>query len=151
MLLKAFLVAWPLAYPGGVVAVKCWRAGDPFRLVARIRLWFSSLTGKRERPRYTTYRTPEQEDAFWRAAERTARAFRASDANLTPPGVPLVRYYTPRLPPTYREKRVVDAEATEYYLSPKAFCKWHRVVFRGPVRIPRCGGEQMMVLTMLSA
>ncbi|KAL1938652.1 hypothetical protein VTO73DRAFT_11467 [Trametes versicolor] len=133
VLLKAFLVAWPLAYPGGVVAVKCWRAGDPFHLVARIRVWFSSLAGKRERPRYTTYSTPEQEDAYWRSAERTRRVFGASDANATPLGVPLVRYYVPRLPPAYRETKVLDAEATEYQLSPRAFCKWHRMVFRGPM------------------
>lgn len=142
MLLKALLVAWPLAYPGGVVAVKCWRAGDPFRLVARIRVWFSSLAGKRERPRYTTYSTPEQEDAYWRAAERTRRAFGASDANATPLGVPLVRYYVPRLPPAYREARAMDVEATEYQLPARAFCKWHRMVFRGPVRLLfRGGGE----------
>ena len=82
-----------------------------------------------------TYRTAthEEEEQYWRASERLSRAFRASDGNRTPENIPLVRYFTPKLLPMYREKEEDDPEAAEFYLHPKAYCKWHRMVFPGPV------------------
>ena len=43
--------------------------------------------------------------------------------------------YTPKLLPTYREEMGEDPEAKEVYVHPKAYCKWHRMVFRGPVSL----------------
>ncbi|KAI0676649.1 hypothetical protein C8Q78DRAFT_998771 [Trametes maxima] len=133
VLLKAWLVAWPLAFPGGVVVIKCWQERGPLGLVARLYVWFARVR-EYVRPRlYTRYRNVEEEEEYWRSAERCRRAYRASDASSVPEEVPLVRYYTPKLPPLYREKVEKDPEEAEYQLSPKAFCKWHRMVFRGPL------------------
>ncbi|KAI0366249.1 hypothetical protein BV20DRAFT_1038499 [Pilatotrama ljubarskyi] len=132
VLFKAWLIAWPLAFPGGLVVIKCWRGGGSLDLIARTCVWLGRI---REyfRPRYNTYRTIAEEEEYWKASERTRRAYRASDANTTPAGAPLVRYYVPKLPPTYRERVEVGSEAREYQLSPRIFCKWHRMVFRGPM------------------
>ncbi|KAI0643585.1 hypothetical protein C8Q79DRAFT_143059 [Trametes meyenii] len=124
VLLKAWLVAWPLAFPGGVVVVKC---------VARLWIWFARVR-EYVRPRlYARYRSVEEEQEYWRSAERCRKAYQASNATATPEEVPLVKYYTPKLPPLYRERVERDPEEAEYPLSPKAFCKWHRMVFRGPL------------------
>ncbi|KAI0637596.1 hypothetical protein C8Q77DRAFT_1086790 [Trametes polyzona] len=133
VLLSAWIVAWPLAFPGGLVLIKYWKGWRvPSRLVAQLQAWYKSAQNYLS-PRYLPYSNPAQEDAYWRSAERARNALRASDANVMPPEVPLVRYYMPRLPPLYREKVEVDPEAGEYRLSPRAYCKWHRMVFRGPM------------------
>ncbi|KAI0352799.1 hypothetical protein OH77DRAFT_1497802 [Trametes cingulata] len=131
-LVKAWQIAWPLAFPGGIVIIKCWREGNCLKTVTRIRAWLGQIRRYFRSP-YKTYQTLEDEAGYWRASERTRQAYQASDANTTPVGVPLVRYYVPRLPPAYREKVHADSEAREYYLSPRVFCKWHRMVFRGPM------------------
>ena len=82
---------------------------------------------------YRTYLNQAAEEAYWAAAARARRVLDASDANTTPASVPLVRYYVPKLLPSYREVRKKVLEATEVHLPPRAFCKWHRMVFRGPV------------------
>ncbi|KAI0751745.1 hypothetical protein C8Q80DRAFT_1071808, partial [Daedaleopsis nitida] len=85
--------------------------------------------------RYRRFRNTEEEEEYWQASERMWRTLRASDARAEVEDekrVPVVRYYTPKLLPAYREEGVEDAEAREVGLSPKAFCKWHRMVFPGP-------------------
>ena len=101
---------------------------------------------------YRHYRTAEEEAEYWRSAARLRRALGASDANSASlrkrctqedededdeakNNVPLVMYYTPKLLPIYREEKEEDPEAKEVHVAPKAYCKWHRMVFPGPVSL----------------
>ncbi|RPD52857.1 hypothetical protein L227DRAFT_427762 [Lentinus tigrinus ALCF2SS1-6] len=111
-------------------------------LVTRIRVFFRRLceywrppAPDRASSLYRHYRSAEEEDEYWRSSAKLQKALRASDANAgrDDDDVPLVRYYTPKLLPTYREEVEDDPEAREVYLAPKAFCKWHRMVFPGPM------------------
>lgn len=82
--------------------------------------------------------TPEEEKRYWATSARYLRILGASNANTTPPHVPLVTYYVPKLLPAYRSARHMDTEAAEYHLPARAFCKWHRMVFQGPLHpIPK--------------
>ncbi|KAH9853338.1 hypothetical protein C2E23DRAFT_728789, partial [Lenzites betulinus] len=141
---KAWLIAWPLAFPGSIIVIKYWKEGSPYVWFrARIRLAFGCLWGC-VRPRYRRYSRAADEDKYWRSGERVQRALQASNANTVPPTVPLVRYYVPRLPPPCRESLGVDHEGTEYHLSSRTFCKWHRMVFRGPMHpTPREASQQI--------
>ncbi|KAI0687293.1 hypothetical protein C8Q76DRAFT_300820 [Earliella scabrosa] len=153
-IIKAWLLAWPLAFPGGMFIIKYCatdaglitrvcvffrRVHDYARECVRTRGGFrvGGLGLGLDPSRYARYPSQEEEDAYWRASERMRQSLRASDAGAVrdqlEDGLPLVRYYTPRLLPTYREDDDEDAEAKEVYVSPKAFCKWHRMVFPGPM------------------
>ncbi|KAJ7342605.1 hypothetical protein DFH08DRAFT_874601 [Mycena albidolilacea] len=80
--------------------------------------------------------SPLQEDQYWAAAELYGRRLRSSDARFRGTRtaienrIPVVTSYTPALLPWYRQRR--RREAPEYYLSLRAVCKWHRMVFPGP-------------------
>ncbi|KAJ7815987.1 hypothetical protein B0H14DRAFT_2374925 [Mycena olivaceomarginata] len=77
--------------------------------------------------KYSPYGSPLQEDQYWAAAELYGRRLRSSDrANR----IPVITSYTPALLPWYRQRR--RRKAPEYYLSLRAVCKWHRMVFPGP-------------------
>ncbi|KAI0759731.1 hypothetical protein BD413DRAFT_650737 [Trametes elegans] len=140
VLLKAWLVAWPLAFPGGVVVLKCCQSAGcsppdlsagAAALLARVRAWFDHVRAHVRPPaRYTRYGSAEEEG---RRALRASDAHASTGAELEGEGVPLVRYYAPRLLPVYRERAEADPEGTEYALAPRAYCKWHRMVFRGPM------------------
>ena len=155
-LLKAWLLAWPLAFPGGMVILQYCATEKGF--VTRIRVFFRRIfeywrpsVPDSDSSLYRHYRTTEEEAEYWRSAARLRRALGASDANArslrkrctqedededeAQDDVPLVRYYTPKLLPTYREEMGEDPEAKEVYVHPKAYCKWHRMVFRGPVSL----------------
>ncbi|KAI0662813.1 hypothetical protein C8Q70DRAFT_953744 [Cubamyces menziesii] len=132
VLVKIWTVAWPLAFPGGVVVFKWWNHRPSYGFAARIRAWFDRI-GDYFRPHYAIYRSRREEDSYWRTAERGRRTLQASNANIIPEEVPLVRYFAPKLPPLYRDVKEEDPEAREYHLSPRVYCKWHRMVFRGPL------------------
>ncbi|CDO70309.1 hypothetical protein BN946_scf184370.g10 [Trametes cinnabarina] len=133
-ILKAWTLAWPLTFPDAHVVIKFWRDHrEPCGFRARIRACWGRIRDY-AKPRCVKYRSAEDEEEYWRSAERTRRAYEASNANVIPAEVPLVRYYTPKLLPLYRERAPKEPETREYSLSPRAYCKWHRMVFRGPVR-----------------
>ncbi|KAI8984900.1 hypothetical protein BD414DRAFT_418021 [Trametes punicea] len=133
LLLKAWFLAWPLVFRGGRVVMNYWRDQRDARGII---FWVQLLcTRVREglQPRYRRYRSAEEEEDYWKSSEKTRLYYQVSDANSTPANVPLVRYYTPKLLPRYREPAGADPEGTECALSPRAFCKWHMMVFRGPL------------------
>ncbi|TFK84388.1 hypothetical protein K466DRAFT_647246 [Polyporus arcularius HHB13444] len=127
-LLKVWLLAWPLAFPGGMALLQYCRCATHSEkgLITRMR---KSIL------RMCAYWRPAREDEYWRSSARMREALRASDAGRDGSDVPLVRYYTPKLLPAYRDHDEVeeDPEAREVYVAPRAFCKWHRMVFRGPM------------------
>ncbi|KAI0717545.1 hypothetical protein C8T65DRAFT_640920 [Cerioporus squamosus] len=120
-LLEAWLLAWPLAFPGGMVLLQY--CATQKGLVARVRVFFHRMC------------------EYWRPLGRpvtglgcNANAGRdGGDGEEGGSGVPLVRYYTPRLLPAYRDEVEEDPEAREFCLTLRAFCKWHRMVFPGPM------------------
>ncbi|KAF8173883.1 hypothetical protein K438DRAFT_1940137 [Mycena galopus ATCC 62051] len=87
--------------------------------------------------KYSTYGSALQEDQYWAAAELYGRRLRSSDARFgrlgrgkIENGIPVVTSYMPALLPWYRQRR--RNKTPEYYLSLRAVCKWHRMVFPGP-------------------
>ncbi len=103
-----------------------------------MKMWCTGTTG------------PEEEDEYWRSSGMMREALRASDAGRDGSDVPLVRYYTPKLLPAYRDHDEVeeDPEAREVYVAPRAFCKWHRMVFRGPVSLSPSGSYLRVDVSM---
>jgi hypothetical protein len=88
------------------------------------------------RSRCGTFPTLEAEANYWCIAARYRRHLAQSSARRPPhetSEIPLVTYYTPRLLPQYRDVRHPDEGSSEFSISTKTFCKWHRMVFRGPV------------------
>ncbi|KAG2096034.1 hypothetical protein BD769DRAFT_1300813, partial [Suillus cothurnatus] len=87
------------------------------------------------RSRCGTFPTLEAEANYWCIAARYRRHLAQSSARRPPhetSEIPLVTYYTPRLLPQYRDVRHPDEGSSEFSISTKTFCKWHRMVFRGP-------------------
>ncbi|KAH7888208.1 hypothetical protein F5I97DRAFT_1792568, partial [Phlebopus sp. FC_14] len=79
------------------------------------------------------YPTPRAEAKYWRIASRYRRRLYSAESgksSLESSDIPLVTYYTPRLLPLYRESEKRHANAEERRISPRTFCKWHRMVFR---------------------
>ena len=81
----------------------------------------------------------EEEERYWLESDLYSRRLRSSDARYdgwkiqdTPPSS-LITYYVPRLLPAYRSPKTTDVDSVPYRLSAKIFCKWHHMVFRGPV------------------
>ncbi|KAJ6615466.1 hypothetical protein B0H10DRAFT_2040593 [Mycena sp. CBHHK59/15] len=84
--------------------------------------------------KHDIYQDALEEARYWAAAERYGRRLRTSDARfagrrIEQPKIPAVTYYTPALLPWYRQRK---PRSPEYFLSTRAFCKWHRMVFPGP-------------------
>ncbi|KAH9927869.1 hypothetical protein B0H21DRAFT_125479 [Amylocystis lapponica] len=137
VLARIFLASWPFAIPAGMYL--CRHCGSTiWPSMARVGVWSSHLYSKFRAavtPSRAHVRRPsaEEEETYWREAEQYRKILEPSDSRATPHAVPLVRYYVPRLLPEYRSPRRDDAEASEYHLSAKTFCKWHRMVFRGPL------------------
>ena len=81
----------------------------------------------------------QQEERYWLESELYDRQLRVSDARFggskIQQGLPssLVTYYAPRLLPAYRSPTKMDIDVSPYCLPAKKFCKWHRMVFSGPV------------------
>jgi len=130
ILAKVILASWPLTVP----YVVCFFATTLRGRTAWIGIAWRSC---REwlRPSYLRYRDPEAEAQYWKRCARDEEALQASNASTIPQNVPLVRYYVPKLLPIYRSPIVEDPEAEEYRLSARAYCKWHRMVFPGPVSV----------------
>ncbi|KAH7903244.1 hypothetical protein BJ138DRAFT_1168400 [Hygrophoropsis aurantiaca] len=88
---------------------------------------------------YATYTTTRDEARYWRTSARHRRLIDASDARTatnsssTLTSIPLVTYYTPRLLPSYRDCTASVSDTFEFRISARIFCKWHRMVFRGPL------------------
>ena len=99
-----------------------------------------------------TYATPRAEAKYWRVAGRYRRRLYSGNSTTSipsktstslwdAPAIPLVTYYTPRLLPLYRDRscggkrtsREMDTDAQEGWISPRTFCKWHRMVFQDSV------------------
>lgn len=156
ILAKAFAASWPLVLPCATYLL----AGATGHLVttgvvwckdctSSLIQWMASLRTKLWRPRcplFSPYATPEEEARYWRTSGEAQRSLDASDANSTSPDVPLVRYYVPKLLPPYRDKRDSSSleDADEYRISAKTFCKWHRMVFRGPLHPTLKQAEKLM-------
>jgi len=115
---------------------------------------FFGLLGRTtiDRNQYDTYPSPSAEQKYWESAERGLRELRHSDARFVgserprnvrvPEMPPLVMYYVPALLPEYRDKRRPELKMTRRkfnpeemgrQIEPKIYCKWHRIVFPGPV------------------
>ncbi|TBU37999.1 hypothetical protein BD309DRAFT_994742 [Dichomitus squalens] len=131
--LSLWLYNWPFALPGGVVLGNY----NPMNLglITRICSWFGHTRDCTHGTGYTRYRsaTQEEEEEYWKASQRLGQASQSWDGCGVAKNIPVVRYFTPKLLPIYREKEEDDPEATEVYLHPKAYCKWHRMVFPGPM------------------
>jgi len=149
-LARIFAAGWPLTIPTCVYllhygtngALTRWRFGNVHGILFRrwgiwmsawMGLLYSKIRWPLQPPPAFRKCTPELEARYWKASERYSKVFRSSDANTTPSSVPLIKYYVPKLLPTYRSTHQADIEATEYHLPARAFCKWHRMVFRGPL------------------
>lgn len=102
------------------------------RLALRYTIW--PLTLLRQPVLYRRYGNKDEAERYWREAEQCRRRLQASNANNLPDRLGLLSYYTPALLPVYREIRHVEPEAREEYITPKTFCKWHRMVFPEWVR-----------------
>ncbi|KAF8548307.1 hypothetical protein OG21DRAFT_779213 [Imleria badia] len=91
------------------------------------------------------YATPRAEARYWRVARRYRRRLYSGNGTTSAPSkasrdstdIPLVTYYTPRLLPLYRDRssgkrtsRETVMDAQEGRISPRTFCKWHRMVFQ---------------------
>ncbi|KAJ6579629.1 hypothetical protein DFH09DRAFT_913132 [Mycena vulgaris] len=87
--------------------------------------------------KYRTYRNSLEEDEYWVAAELHGRRLRSSDARFAGSGaihklgIPVVTSYAPALLPYYRQG--VRQTSPQYHLSLRALCKWHHMVFPGPL------------------
>lgn len=101
---------------------------------------------------YTIYPTVSEEQKYWKQAARGQKELQRSDARFagtkvcdlhpnTLPGEPqlppLVMYYVPALLPAYRDtgnsQPTLRNRHRKPYVSPKTYCKWHRMVFPGSV------------------
>ncbi|KAH9916799.1 uncharacterized protein B0H18DRAFT_1087258 [Fomitopsis serialis] len=132
ILAKAFAAGWPLVLPCATYFL----AGATGHLVTTGVVWCKDCTSRVFRcPLFSRYATLEEEARYWTSSREAQRSLGASNANSTPPDVPLVRYYVPKLLPPYRDKKDSSSldDADEYRISAKTFCKWHRMVFRGPL------------------
>jgi hypothetical protein len=93
---------------------------------------------------YLTVLTPQQESDYWESALSSQKHLAFSHAHRASMGsLPVIMSYKPALLPRYRTKRSdVDRidMSPEYYLSARTFCKWHRMIFPGPVRSDVCLG-----------
>jgi len=146
LLLWLLATGWPLLLRG--VRHNLQVRGQRFLacISRRFKIWYSVSENV---TLYAKYRDRDEEAQYWRSSSHLRRSFGIPGANgrlINPDGsaetlgtlseIPLVVYYTPLLPPLTRIRNGTandDPEATEYLLSPKAFCKWHRMVFRGPL------------------
>ncbi|TFK41604.1 hypothetical protein BDQ12DRAFT_390243 [Crucibulum laeve] len=125
------------------------RLFDPFRHTRLTTLRPSGVTFpsvfqwlKRLWKGYDTYSSDHEEAHYWKVSARGQRELQHSDARFVgreaqglPPSV--IPYYVPALLPEYREvqtkkKRKTNRDNDEYVINPRKYCKWHRMVFRGP-------------------
>ncbi|KIJ59429.1 hypothetical protein HYDPIDRAFT_100710 [Hydnomerulius pinastri MD-312] len=127
----------------------CLRVRIHVRVPAR---WWRVFNSGHGQPRdCDSYPTPRAEARYWRVAGRYRRRLYSGDtitavanssssraAGSHGDSIPLVTYYTPRLLPLYREHQngkrrstELEADAGECWITPKTFCKWHRMVFQG--------------------
>lgn len=105
-------------------------------LYRKIRVQSVQLLWPRRKPQYTIYQTPEAEQKYWDTAEKYRKRLDISDERRCKQNPPfLLRYYTPALLPAYRDRKKTDFDSLAYTIPAKTFCKWHRMVFRGPVRL----------------
>lgn len=140
---KLLAIGWPLVFPYFLAG----KAGTSIQLINNsaawcrkcanriTERWFPFLRTKLlpwKRPPFIRYASPEEEARFWAASAEAQKRLDVSNANAITGDVPLVRYYVPRLLPLYRN-RLERKDAEEHRISAKVFCKWHRMVFRGPV------------------
>ncbi|KAF9236637.1 hypothetical protein BU15DRAFT_63806 [Melanogaster broomeanus] len=112
-----------------------------------LQLWQMFHSGT-ERPRnYDTYPTPRAEATYWRVSGRYRRRLYSGDGTTSVAAPNYITSVVEWLLPRYRdhhdrkrESRETDADAQECWISPKTFCKWHRMVFEGPVSpVSSCG------------
>ena len=154
ILFRTLAVNWPLVLPCTTYFIAV-HAGVRSRFVRTCTGWCGECISKitahwipslrarlqaRKRAPASRYASPEEEAQYWKASTEAHKRLNASNANTTPVGVPLVRYYVPKLLPRYRDrfKRSQEFDVQDYRISAKVFCKWHRMVFRGPVSILVC-------------
>ncbi|KAK0490275.1 hypothetical protein IW261DRAFT_1431207 [Armillaria novae-zelandiae] len=95
-------------------------------------IWGATLGCHRRKNSHGTYANEREEQAYWESAMRWNLCLQTSGA-MKDWSIPVITSYTPAPPaPASQES---ETEATEYYLPPKAFCKWYRMVFpESPVR-----------------
>lgn len=129
------IIFGPLVFPGAL-----WYA-------PRIKLWLRYVCSWYHdrylgRNKWITYMTPRLERKYWLSAASYGKQLDGSNVQCrersrcpTHTKIPLVTYYAPRLPPSYRITKRANIDARGYYLSSKNFCKWHWMVFPGSVRV----------------
>ncbi|KAJ3738633.1 hypothetical protein DFH05DRAFT_1408634 [Lentinula detonsa] len=99
---------------------------------------------------YSTYPTQEAEQRYWDSARAFRRQLQSMDARFCAPcssslktkndyeqRVPVISSYQPALPPLRNSRDVGRSlgsgyekeKAKKYFLTTKAFCKWHRMTF----------------------
>ncbi|KAL0948904.1 hypothetical protein HGRIS_009013 [Hohenbuehelia grisea] len=132
VLSSLLLAAWPFALSEAIATVKA--------LQNRVS---SIMRRKWLERRVYTYKSAEEEQAYWVSSEPYRERLRKSDARhlAVDPAhrqkLPLsatVSSYAAALPPATRCRRRNCLDCSEYYLSAKNYCKWHKMVFRGSVR-----------------
>ena len=109
--------------------------------------YYELLCKLRWRSPYARYRSPEEEEMYWRQAEIGLKELAHSDARYTktmnvgrqsgPDNMrneSQILYYTPRLLPQYREKKSRDLEGQEIRIPATTFLKWFRLTFPEKVR-----------------
>ncbi|KAF7309907.1 hypothetical protein MIND_00363000 [Mycena indigotica] len=87
------------------------------------------------RQRNVTYRSREEEDAYWEAAKKYGHRLHSSDAHFvfsrgTCSPIDFLSY-VPALLPLYRQQKKSKFD-TSYEISLRTISKWHRMVFAGP-------------------
>ena len=98
-------------------------------------IWRATLGFNRREFSHRTYANEREERAYWESAMRWNLCLQTSGA-MKDWSIPVITSYTPTPPaPASHED---ETEAIEYYLPPKAFCKWHRMVFPGRVSATLC-------------
>ncbi|KAH9483283.1 hypothetical protein JR316_0005389 [Psilocybe cubensis] len=82
-----------------------------------------------------TVMTPEMERKYWKSAAKDRMKLLRSDARFVGTGgrhtgtmPPVILSYTPALPP---EKPRKINRYEDYFITPKTYCKWHRMVYPG--------------------
>lgn len=131
LIVGVFVVCASFVFPTANVLSK------PYR--AKFLWWFRSrLSWRRLFSRDWVFESALAEQNYWRSATLYQARLRSSNARST--NAPtlgerssMITYYSPSLLPMYRTKHPINKDATEYYLPARIFCKWHYMVFPGPV------------------
>jgi len=119
-----------------------------YRMVPRwkdFRLWISLW-----QPKVLPRSTHLSQKRYWLESALYGHQLRSSDARYDgwkiqdPPSSPLITYYVPRLLPAYRSPKISGIDSAPYRLPARIFCKWHHMVFHGPLHPTLSQAQKLM-------